>query len=118
MGVSTGPLRRPDQRTTLRRSMPGSSYLELKRRQLASITTASGAGRDNQSVFRRPSNAAGIHNIHDVLDRGLRTDAARRCKRVGRATAAVWKLLNDVWLRARYVDGLRIQTAGEAAACA
>ena len=62
----------------------------------------------------------------------LRTDAAKRYKRVDRATAVIWKtlmvaekrfrrlkapaLMKDVWLGAQYVGGLRIQTAEEVAA--
>ena len=62
----------------------------------------------------------------------LRTDAAKRYKRVDRATAVIWKMLmvaekrfrrlkapalmKDVWLGAQYVDGLRIQTAEGVAA--
>lgn len=62
----------------------------------------------------------------------LRTDAAKRYKRVDRATAVIWKMLmvaekrfrrlkapalmKDVWLGAQYLDGLRIQTAEEVAA--
>ena len=62
----------------------------------------------------------------------LRTDAAKRYKRVDRATAVIWKMLmvaekrfrrlkapalmRDVWLGTQYVDGLTIHTAEEVAA--
>ena len=49
----------------------------------------------------------------------LRSDAAKRYKRVDRATAVIWKMLTVAekpWLGAQYVDGLRIQTAGVVAA--
>ena len=62
----------------------------------------------------------------------LRTDAAKRYKRVDRATAVIWKMLmvaekrfrrlkapalmRDVWLGAQYVVGLTIHTAEEVAA--
>ena len=67
-----------------------------------------------------------------MLDERLRTDAAKRYKRVDRAIAVIGKMLtvaekgcrrleapalmNDVWLGEQYVAGLRIQTAGEVAA--
>ena len=59
----------------------------------------------------------------------LRTDAAKRYKRVDRATAVIWKMLmvaekrfrrlkapalmNDVYLGAKYVDGVSIEIALE-----
>jgi len=59
----------------------------------------------------------------------LRTDAAKRYKRVDRATAVIWKLLvvaekrfrrlnapellGDVYDGAKYVDGLRVEVSAE-----
>ena len=68
------------------------------------------------------------HEILNVLDKRLRSDAARHYKGVDRAIAVIRKMLvvaekrcrrleapalmKDVWLGARYVDGLTTQTAG------